>query len=307
MYRKILVPLDGSRLAERVLDYVRQLGKSLGSPINLLMAVERPAPSVSADLNPGLHQHETLEYKMKQAEAYLARVAKGLRAEGLEVSTLVREGRAEERIVDEADREDETLIAMSSHGRSGIKRLLLGSVADHVLHHTDKPLLIVGPRDPNAEVTEARIEREIIALDGTGVAEQVLPHAVMVAKALDLKTTLVRVTPAAGLHYYPEATEQGESVDLSEDVDARALGYLDKIRSVLRRRVHSVEDQVLHGYPISTTLIDFAHENPGSLLAVATHGRSGLTRGLLGSVAANLIRLSGSPVLVLRVKDDSSD
>ena len=307
MYRRILVPLDGSALGERVLSYVRLLGKRLGSPISLLMVVERPAPSVSADLNPALYQHMTLKYKVKKAREYLGWVATGLRDEGLEVSSVVREGKPVAHIVEEADREPETLIALSSHGRSGLSRFWLGSVTDHVLHHTDKPLLIVGPHDPNAEVGEVRLEREIIALDGTGVAEQVLPHAVMVAKALELKTTLVRVTPAAGLYYYPEAKEQDGESDIPGDLDTRALGYLDEVRDFLRRQsVRSMEDHVLHGYPVSTTLISFARENPGSLLAVATHGRSGLTRGLLGSVVDNLIRLSGHPVLVLRVADHSS-
>ena len=112
MSAHILVPLDGSSIGEEILPYLRQLAHRLSIPAELLVIVEPPPPSISRDLNPQLHEHETVAHRTGDAQNYLNAVAKELQADGLSVSinTLT------------------TLIAMCGHGRAGVSRSWLGSV-----------------------------------------------------------------------------------------------------------------------------------------------------------------------------------
>lgn len=136
MYKKILVPLDGSELAEEVLLHVREMAKILGSELVLVrVALAYPLPGI-----------DPIEAEVKVVEevtAYLEEVEKRLRHEGLHVSTAVRYGRAAEEILEHARDHRVDLIAMSTHGRSGLGRLLMGSVAETVLRHASVPVFLV--------------------------------------------------------------------------------------------------------------------------------------------------------------------
>jgi nucleotide-binding universal stress UspA family protein len=143
----------------------------------------------------------------------------------------------------------------------------------------------------------------IVPLDGSELAEQALPHAVAVARALGLKTTLLRVTPSAGDYFkyldYPPSNYE----DLSKEVDADAVQYLDNInRRIKLEGVAQTEERLIHG-SAAFAITDFVKEVPDSLVAMTTHGRSGIGRWVMGSVADRVIRHSGSPVLVVRAEE----
>ena len=140
-------------------------------------------------------------------------------------------------------------------------------------------------------------------LDGSELAEQVLPHAVAVANALGLKATLLRVTPSAGDYFrymdYPPANYE----DLSREVDDDAVQYLDNInRRIKLEGVAQTEERLIHG-SAAFAITDFAKEMPHSLVAMTTHGRSGVGRWVMGSVADRVVRHSGGPVLVVRAEE----
>jgi nucleotide-binding universal stress UspA family protein len=152
----ILVPLDGSALAEQVLPFARLLAMSLSARIHLLHVVtDFERADVVAHEIEVLDQLSDLPYRQRThlpqdwailsryAESYLAAPAASLREAGLETTTEVRFGLPAEIIVDEAERQQATLIAMATHGRSGLQRWALGSVADKVLHGTTIPLLLI--------------------------------------------------------------------------------------------------------------------------------------------------------------------
>ncbi len=136
MYKKILVPLDGSKLAEAVLPHVREMAKILDAELILLrVALAHPLP--------GIDPIEAEVRVVEEATAYLEEMEGRLKGEGLHVSTAVRYGRAAEEILEHAKDNRVDLIAMSTHGRSGLGRLLMGSVAETVLRHASVPVFLV--------------------------------------------------------------------------------------------------------------------------------------------------------------------
>ena len=150
MYSRILVPLDGSPLAEQVLPVARVLAQGLSARLALLRAVELilpelTNPAMALEIRQRYHDQELARLTASTSQ-YLERVATPLRQAGLRVDIVSPEGRPADAIVSEAEGDSDTLIAMSTHGRSGAGRLVLGSVADRVLHATGTPLLLVRGR-----------------------------------------------------------------------------------------------------------------------------------------------------------------
>lgn len=146
MYNTILVPLDGSRRAEAILPHVEELAQCYDAKVIFLHVVE-PPPIIAG---PGaaiiaLHQQE-LERREKQAESYLAALQGEFREKGIEVQTRIVYGSVVGAIINAAEREGADLIAMASHGRSGLPQVFYGSVAAGVLHRVDRPLLLIRSR-----------------------------------------------------------------------------------------------------------------------------------------------------------------
>ena len=150
MYKRILVALDGSELAERILPHVEALARALGSTLVLLQATA-PSEKVIYGLNPGsvlpsadiVDPMPMMEAERDAVDDYLTTIAKRLEAQGLRVQTAEPEGPASDAILGLADEVDADLIAMTTHGQTGMRRLLFGSVAGEVLHRSTLPLLLV--------------------------------------------------------------------------------------------------------------------------------------------------------------------
>ncbi len=308
MFTRILVPLDGSELAEQVLPYVRILGKGLQARVELLRVFEPVSPSL-ADPAHGLYLDRIIASVRTQMQDYLENVAASLRKDGLTVSTIVHEGNPAASIVQEAETIPDTLVAISTHGRSGITRWVMGSTTDKVLHATSHPLLIVRVRDRPVVGPGVKVNSVLVPLDGSTIAEQALPYAVALATALGLNVILLRVTlsaedyplPASDFAGYPLSRIEG----LIEMADAEAREYLETVCEKLREQgVDSVEGRVVHGHP-GGTIIDMTRQIQDCLVAMTTHGVSGLDRWIRGSVANRVVRHSVDPVLVIRAMKDT--
>jgi nucleotide-binding universal stress UspA family protein len=275
--------------------------------VKLFAVIEPPPPSVSRDLNPQLHEHETVTHRTRDAEEYLSSVAEGLQAEGLSVSFDTPTGTPGPMIVEEADKDAGTLIAMGAHGRSGVSRWWLGSVADRVLHLTSKPFLVVRSHQQDDLVHQEGFSRIVVPVDGSSIAEQVLPHVVYLATGLDLVVDLVRVTPSRDefhrhLPHLPGRPNPSYE-DYSSHANAEAAKYLAQLKENLQRQgVNSVEEHLLQGDP-AASIIDIAAATDDRLVAMTTHGRSGLGRWVLGSVAERVVRHSGDPVVLVRATE----
>ena len=288
MYARIIAPLDGSKLAEHVLPYVRFLGKGLQARVELLRALD----SVPQDLpSAEMRSH---------VQNYLENVAASLRKDGLIASFTMREGNVASGIVTKAAKEPGTLIVMSTHGRSGMTRWVLGSITDKVLRATTDPVMVVRPHGYQEFAPEVKLETVIVPLDGSYLAEQVLPHVVGLTKVFALTVNLVRVTPSMDDY----SADTGYSSDFYENLcgqaDAEAIAYLRKTGKKLSQEgIPAVEERLLHGHPV-VAIGDVARQIPNSLVAMTTRGHSGVGRWGLGSVTDKVVRHSGSAVLVVR-------
>ncbi len=272
-----------------------------------------PVPSDLQAMAHGLSNEQISNTRKGHAQDALEGEAAFLRQEGFEVSTAVHEGDPASQIVREADAVPGTLIAMSTHGRNGFTQWVLGSVTERVLHATTSPLVVVRPNEPESDPQEIRLRTVLVPLDGSTMAEQVLPYVIPLAKAMNLQVVLTRVTPSAEEYdFYLGAKPIGGGAtiysgpyeEFSKEADAQAMGYLHGIRDMLSQNgVLNVEERLLRGRA-SGALVEAAKETSDNLVAMTTHGRTGVGRWLLGSVTAHVVRLSDDPVLVVRALSD---
>ena len=311
MYARILVPLDGSKLPEQVLPYVRLLASTFKIPIGLLNVFEPVSPQL-ADPEHNLFESQISTNFRDQANDYLQKVKSTLDDIGVVISCDVHEGNPANHIINEAEKTDNTLIAMATHGRSGLGRWVMGSITDKVLRGTTSPLLITSTREEDQEPSELSLKNVIVPLDGSPLAEQVLPHMIPLAQAQGLNVILVRVTPSAEeYHRYMNqhmvsasaTVYSGPYEEFAKDADAQAMQYLHQVKErLIGQGVLSIDDRLVRGHA-ADAILDLIHEIPDSLVALTTHGRSGVGRWVMGSVADRLVRHSDTAVLVVRAKD----
>jgi nucleotide-binding universal stress UspA family protein len=300
MYSKLLVPLDGSQLSEAILPYARTLAKTLHLPVDLLHILEpERVEAVSAQVARNAH---TVEAELRKVnEQYLAGVARSF-AESVTIHATVEVGNPPEVIVDRGAVQKGILIAMSTHGRSGFRRWYLGSVTEKVLRASNDPLLIVHGKQSES-IHEASLKAILVPLDGSPLAERVLPHAAAIARDLQLKVVLVRVYSLAALTYTENSIDEGSPIDvagLTDTLNSEVQRYLEvKVSQLQDEGVKNITREMFAG-DAAEKIVDLTHQVPDSLVAMCTHGRSGIKRWVLGSITDRVVRHSGNPVLVVR-------
>lgn len=311
MYSKIIVPLDGSDLSEQSLPYAQLVARSLGVPIELVQAYDILPASLLGGQNRQAVATTLEEGSRASALVSMESQRRRLEGEGHDVSAVAQRGPAGDVIVAIAGADPTALVVMSTHGRSGISRWVMGSVTDKVLHTTPNPMLIVranvmGPASP-----ETSLKNVVVPLDGSPLSELAIPHAISVAGALSAGITMLRITPTEG-HYRQQinlATPEMGAVpdfnladpdELAAEDATEASAYLDDVRNRMRiDHAHGVATERQVSDNIAQTIIERASVQP-SLVAMTTHGRSGVGRMVLGSVTDRVIRHSNLPVLVIR-------
>jgi nucleotide-binding universal stress UspA family protein len=299
MYSKILIPLDGSKTAERVLPYARYLTGKFSVPVELLAVIDIAEMATHMAAERARFLDTMIEDSVRHSASYLRLIADTF--PGINVTCTVEKARAEEAIIERAAADKGTLITMATHGRSGLNRFLLGSVAEKVLRGSANPLLLVRAADEGTSAAEAAFKKVIVPLDGSPLAESVLPVVADVAKKLDLAVLLFR---AYHIPYNAYAGEEGYYAgnydDLIAGVRNEANEYLEKkVAEVQKLGVEKVTFEIKEGFA-GDEIITMAHETPDGLIAMCSHGRSGVRRWVLGSVAETVVRHGRHPVLVLR-------
>lgn len=289
MYATILVPLDGSPTAERALAYVALLPSR---QVRLLQVIP--------DLTDWFHPSEPLLASWRQARAedasdYLWQASAPLREAGCKVDVAWAFGDPAAAII--AAGRDADLIVMTTHGRGMAERVLLGSVADRVARHAATPTLLV--RAGDHPVGDAIISRLVVPLDGSALADQALPVAADLAQELgtpllliraldvDLARAVIQAGPAMAAAY---AAAQAER-------EREAVQALAERAAALRQSDLVVTTEIRRGTPVEELLATIRLDD---LVVMTTHGRGGLGRWLLGSVAERLIRYAAAPVLLVR-------
>jgi len=284
MYKRMLVPLDGSELAELVFGYAKELAGRLDVDLILLHV----SGSGEHDLLP-IHRayiERAAEILRRQSEEVQEKTRSKPGGKELEVRGELAEGHAAEEILRYADKNHIDLILMATHGRSGVKRWAMGSVADKVLRASKVPVWLVRAGVPEEIVHDKWPQRTmLVPLDGSKLAESVLPHVEALAKQRGselVDVVLLRVCePPVILSDYPEAT-----MELSWEEHVQKEKEWAKEAGALGRPIDEI--------------IDYANRNPFNLIVLSTHGRTGITRWAYGSVADKVLQRSTSPIFLVR-------
>ncbi|MBF8267239.1 MAG: universal stress protein [Dehalococcoidia bacterium] len=327
---KILVPLDGSAFSEVVLGPATQMAEAMGAEIHLLTVVEEPKEhgiwaraltrigeaEIGAEMSEiGMAQipplpdprvaAEAREQALRSAEEYMAGIARRFSPGRVKVRVIHGEEPVNAIMAFSRD-EGMDLIAMSTHGRSGLGRWVYGSVADKVLQSSPIPLLLLRPREKSEGVPleMSPIDALVVPLDGSALAESALAYVEELARKMALKISLIQVVPQVGMTY-PVGEHYTYDPRLDQDMENAAVGYLKQKMAEVQQKRLRVEYQVKRGIP-AAAIIDFAEERGSSLIVMSTHGRSGIGRWLLGSVADRVLRASFSPVLLLRSQEPAA-
>ncbi len=312
--KTILVPLDGSALAEQILPYVAALAPLLEARVRLLQVAHEPEAEVLVGAGitslygarePFEREHErarfVLEETLASAESYLAARAAKLQDLGIEVSCVAQAGPAAEVIVELAHSPDVALIAMATHGYSGLRRWALGSVADRVVQAASAPVFLIRA----TQYTPAKpfaLERVLVPLDGSGLAEQALPIAQQLATNADAELVLVQaVSPR--VEAYPSLLTQPAPPygELLSKLHEYASAQLNIMAERLRAAGTRVTTIVENGHA-AEVIVEDATRRHASVIVMATHGRGGLRRWALGSVADKVLHAAAIPLVLVRAR-----
>lgn len=312
MYETIMVPVDGSELAERAFPVALGLAARADAGIHLVY-VHSALPPPMTEGGPEM-AGEVEEAVREQARAYLEETGERLSGEGLSVSTAFLRGPVAATLAEEANGRAD-LVVMTSHGRGVFSRFWLGSVTDGVIRHARVPVLVLrtggegeggaGIEGPARPEDPARFRRILVPLDGSPLAEAILGPAVELGRLTGASFLLLRVlAPIMGPGFGYEDLPEGLEVRQVEELRARAGEYLDGVTSRLGGDAPSVEGHTVVDPHPARAILDFAEERDVDLIALATHGRGGIRRLLLGSVADKLVRASRLPILALRPREE---
>jgi nucleotide-binding universal stress UspA family protein len=285
MYEKILVPLDGSEMAEWALPYVEGLAKNYKSEVTLVTACTPGA---------GLE---------RPFAVYLSKIADELYTKGLEISSLCIYGDAAAEILNFADKNDVNLIIMSAYGKSGPGIWAMGSIASKVVQRSNIPVLLIRTGSKDDAVKEKDFKKVMLPLDGSEFSEAVIPYAESLAEKMKSELIVARVIEPIQL---PRITYRETEVDIEKhekklmDTAERKVGeYLSKLVESLKEKGINAKMVSLQGRP-ADTILGYSENNDISLIVMATHGYSGISKWAYGSVASRIIEGSKKPLLVVR-------
>jgi len=293
MYRKMLVLLDGSKLAEVVFTYAQELAGRLNIDLDLLHVCS-PQEAEQLPMRKAYMEHKAEDLRR---EAEQIRTASAYKAEdkGIKAKGTVVVGYPADEILKYVDENNVDMIMLSTHGRSGMKAWNLGSVANKVIHGSRVPIWLV-PAELREEIIKDQIPRRTIVmpLDGSKLSAAVIPHAINIAKQRGAESQIVVLyVDDSNLPVFVEQWRQQEDKRLS------ISKYLDTIVKTINDAGISARSEVLKGVP-SATIIDFVAKNSAQLIAMATHGHLGLSRMIFGSVTENILQLvKKTPILLV--------
>jgi nucleotide-binding universal stress UspA family protein len=287
----ILVPLDGSPESEAVLPVASEVAHRTGSTLVLLTSVYQPGGWGEFQFTVDLQKEARL------AQQYLDTRKVELERDGLSVEARAVSGPPAQAVIDYAVARPADLVAMSTHGRSGATRWAFGSVADQVLHGSHTPLLLVRSHKPAATVQPA-FRKVLVPYDGSELSEAVLPFIQEFAKAFDASIVLFHVLFPPAMAYSgfeaPTITDQ-----LWRDLEEVARKHVGEAAEKLSDAGLSVKPIVSFG-PAVDEIVAAARLEGADLIAMSTHGRSGVGRWIMGSVADAVVRRADLPVLLVR-------
>jgi len=296
---KILVPLDGSALSDRILPAARALaldgeGDHTLTLLRVMPPHDRPPEERAEWRGAG---EPSLALRREAADRHLAQLAEDLGGGGLTVTGHVDVGDPAEAILARAVGLQPELVAMSTHGRTGVARWVRGSVAERVLRRCPVPLYLENPHRGEGVADPDAVEQILVPLDGSPWSTRVLPLVERFARTRGATVTLLQVV------YVPHKTELSlpEALQVTHDPRA-AASFLEEQRESLAAAGVETRHRVVHGDP-AIEIVRTVDEGSYDLVAMSTHGRTGLVRWAFGSVAEKVLRHCDRPLLVRRVSE----
>lgn len=286
MWKKILVPLDGSDLAELALPYAIELANAFKSEL-VLLYVSEPAES----------------HYRRMHQLYIEEVAQRVKQQVRKVSPVLVTGKPADEITGYAEKNGIELVIITSHGRSGIMSWATGSIASKLLQSINLPVLLVRAAKPKRKAQpKTLLNRILLPLDGSEAGEAAVSYVGEMMSRLEAEVILFGVVSSGqhirsvgGLDYisYPEE----QLAMFKKQVE----DYLNQVHRRLKRRKGSVKVSLQVGAgDVGQEIIRFAQEKRVSLIAISSHGHSGIERWVFGSIANKVVQASKLPVLLIK-------
>jgi nucleotide-binding universal stress UspA family protein len=287
MLDKILVPLDGSVTAEAILPHVRRLLRRKDSEVILLRVANPPAAE---------EQMMVIEASLAAAREYIVGIKDRLEQQGVRVRAEARMGPPAGTILDMAEEEGVSLIALATHGRTGLRRALFGSVAEHVVRKSPVPVFTVRPFWTYELLPPGRTENQpfksiLVPTDRSDLSMQVLGPALDLAKLFDARLVFLHVLdPEAGKKAGGKFGDEAQALERLKEFAAKAEAKGVKTLALVDKG------------DVAKVILDNARFHGCDLIAITTHGRSGLSRLVTGSVTEEVLRDATLPLLVVRAE-----
>jgi nucleotide-binding universal stress UspA family protein len=300
MYKSILVPYDGSDASAQALPTATSIARQCGARLYLLM-VHDPSmfiPFVPGEVAVPVYDSAAVSELRQKDELEMQRVVASLQAQGLDVAGTVLEGTVVETIAEHAIAIGADITVMTTHGRSGFNRLRLGSVAGSYVTRTAVPTLLVRIHDDGSSGWQGG-GTLLCPLDGSEFAEAILPHAIQFAESFGLRMELFSVTQPASIPMAPFGTEVliTDPGDVALQEDNRSQ-YLERVAA--QHCPPGTTTRVVSDMSVGQTICRVIEAERPAAVAIATHGRTGIMRMVLGSVADEVLRGASAPVLVFK-------
>jgi len=276
---RILVPLDGSAFAEQALPTAQVMTQSFSGRLTLLSVIQRSGGTRTLPMTPS-----HLDGDLREHEAYLGKVAAKFEGTGIKTESTIASGSVVGEILSATNRQRIDLLIMSTHGRSGVGRLLVGSVANDVLRQSEIPILLVRP-GVSTSYEPPQFRRLLVTLDGSAAAEQVLPFSHALALNFGSEVILLSV---------PDDQEV-------ENPAPNLKHYLENVANSFHKAGINTRT-IVTGYRPAVTIVNMAASEAADLVMMATHGRGGRERLYYGSVADRVLRQSRTPILLVPVR-----
>jgi nucleotide-binding universal stress UspA family protein len=289
MFEKILVPTDGSDCAEAAIGYAEDLATHYGATVHVLCVVD------SRTLDSAPHLERVKDERTEMVES----VCDDLAGTNIAIEDAVRTGIPHQEILQYATKQEIDLIAMGTHGRTGVERYLLGSVTEKIVRLSDSPVLTVRAKT-DGTVTYPYSDI-LIPTDGSKQAAGAIAVGVDIASNYDARLHALSVVEpiAMGVDF--------QSANIFELLEETAQSAVEGVETkATQLSVSAVETAVEYGHPYRE-IHSYVEENDIDLIVMGTHGQSGLERYLLGSVTEKIVRTSAIPVLTVRSSNSPVD
>ncbi len=312
MFKRILVPLDGSARAEKAIPIAARIARALGGSVILLRVATTPVDTGKYSTT-SAYVEEAVDADLEEATSYLENTAKSEELAGIttEVKTFI--GAVAPTILSTAQSFHANLIVMCSHGYTGFRRWVLGSVADKVTHHSSIPVLVLREGGPIPATAVHQPARVLVPVDGSTLSEAVLEPAAHLAAALAQSTSqegalhLLRVVdlPTSGGKFKSDAHID---TGLKEQVKHEDEAYLTTLENRLSEGDLaylnlSVTCSVEADPDVAEAIVKKAEQSGFDFIAIATHGHGGIQKWAMGSVAARVLHATTLPLLIMRPQD----